>query len=60
MEGFPGGSDDKESACNTGNSGSIPRLGRSRGEGNSYPLQNSMDRGTWGHKEVDMTEQLTR
>ena len=46
--GFPGGSDDKESACNEGDLGSIPGLGRSPGEGNSYPLQysgleNSMD-----------------
>ena len=36
---FPGGSDDKESACNAGEPGSIPGLGRSPGEGNSYPLQ---------------------
>ena len=51
--GFPGGSDDKESTCSTGDLGSIPGLGRSPGEGNSYPLQysgleNSMDRGAWG------------
>ena len=37
--GFPGGSDSKESACNTGDTGSIPGLGRSSGEGNGYPLQ---------------------
>ena len=48
--GFPGGSNSKESACNAGDSGSIPGLGRSPGEGNGYPLQyscleNSMDRG---------------
>ena len=47
---FPGGSDDKKSACNVGDLGLIPELGRSPGEGNSYPLQysgleNSMDRG---------------
>ena len=47
--GFPGGSDGKESACNAGYPGLIPRLGRSAGEGNGYPLQyscleNSMDR----------------
>ena len=30
---FPGGSDDKESACNAGDLGSIPGLGRSAGEG---------------------------
>ena len=36
--GFPGGSDDKECACNVGNLGAIPELGRSPGEGSSYPL----------------------
>ena len=49
---FPGGSDGKESACNAGDPSLIPGLGRSPGEGNSYPLQysdleNSMDRGSW-------------
>ena len=47
-----GGSDGKESACNVGDLGSIPVLGRSPGEGNDYPLEysdleNSMDRGAW-------------
>ena len=51
--GFPGGSDDKESACDVGDMGSIPGLGRHPGEGNSYLLQyscleNSKDRGAWG------------
>ena len=46
--GFPGSSVDKESTCNAGNSGSIPGLGRSAGEGIGYLLQysgmeNSMD-----------------
>ena len=46
--GFPGDSAGKESACNAGDLGVIPGLGRSPGEGNSYPLQysgleNSMD-----------------
>ena len=46
--GFPGGSAGKESACNVGDLGSIPVLGRSSGEGNGNPLQysgleNSMD-----------------
>ena len=46
--GFPGDSTGKESACNAGDLGSIPELGRSPGEGNDYPLQysgleNSMD-----------------
>ena len=57
--GFPGGSDGQESACNVGDLGSVPGLGRSPGKGNSCPLQssclqNSMDRGAgyspWGHK----------
>ena len=39
--GFPGGSSGKESACNVGDLGSIPELGRSPGEGNGYPLQYS-------------------
>ena len=37
--GFPGGSAGKESACSAGDLGFIPGLGRSPGEGNSYPLQ---------------------
>ena len=50
--GFPGGSDSKEPACNEGDPGLIPGLGRSPGEGNGYPLQysfleNPMDRGAW-------------
>ena len=36
--GFPGGSDGKASACNAGDPGSIPRLGRSLGEGNGKPF----------------------
>ena len=39
--GFPGGSACKESACNAGDVGSIPGLGRSPGEGNGNPLQYS-------------------
>ena len=56
-----------------GDSGLIPGLGRSPGEGNGYPLQhpwleNLMDRGAWqaplhhcpwGLKELNTTEQLT-
>ena len=37
--GFPDGSAPKQSACNVGDLGSIPGLGISPGEGNSYPLQ---------------------
>ena len=36
--GFPGGSAGKESACNAGDLGSIPGLGRSPGEGRGYTL----------------------
>ena len=67
--GFSGGSDGKESTCDTGDQGSIPGLGRSHGEGNGYPLQytcleNSKDRGAWrdtvhGIVESVMTEQLS-
>ena len=68
--GFLDGSDGKESACNAGDLVSIPGLGRSPGEGNSYPLrysgrEKSMDRGAWqvrvyeGHKEFDMNERLS-
>ena len=51
-QGFPGGSDGKESACSTGDPGSIPGSGRSPGEGNGNPLQhtcleNPMNRGAW-------------
>ena len=38
---FPSGSAGKESACNVGDLGSIPGLGRSFGEGKGYPLQHS-------------------
>ena len=38
---LPGGSDGMESACNAGDLGSNPRLGRSHGEGNGNPLQSS-------------------
>ena len=49
-EDYPGGLDGKESACNAGDLGSIPGLGRSPGEGNGSPLQyscleNPIDRG---------------
>ena len=50
--GFPEGSDGKESACNVGDAGSIPGLGKYPGGGNGNLLQyscleNSMDRGAW-------------
>ena len=60
---FPGSTDGKESACSIGDTGSIPKLGRSPGEGNGNPLQyscleNSMD-SPCGCKKSDMTERLT-
>ena len=69
--GFPGGSDSKDSACNAGDPGLIPGLGRFPGEGNGNPLQyscleNPRDRGAWwatnspwGYKQSDMSERLT-
>ena len=49
---FPSGSEVKVSASNAGDSGSVPGLGRSSGEGNGSPLQyscleNPMDGGAW-------------
>ena len=50
--GFPGGSDGKESTCNSGNLGLIPGLGRHPGEGNGNQLhysclENSTDLQAW-------------
>ena len=69
LRGYPGDSDGKESACNVGNLGSIPGLGRSPGRGHGNPLQCSYlenpkgqmslaDYSPWGHKEMDTTERL--
>ena len=66
---FPGGSDGKEPACSVGDPGSIPRLGRSPGEGNGKSLlysclENPMDGEAWkstahgSAKELDTTERL--
>ena len=68
--GFPGGSDGKESACNAGDLGSIPQLGRSPGGGHGNPLQcscleNPQEQKSlagyspWGQKGSDMSEQLS-
>ena len=51
--GFSGGSDRKESACNVGDLGLIPGLGKFPGGGYGNPfqyscLENSMDRGAFG------------
>ena len=63
--GFPDSSVSKESACNAVDPGSIPGLGRSRGEGKGYPLQYSgLEDSTdcispWGCKKSDTTEGLS-
>ena len=67
-EGFQGGSDGKESSCNAGDLSSTPGSGRSPGKENGYPLflperfhrqRSLVGYSPWGHKELDMTEQLT-
>ena len=63
--GFPGGSDSKESACSAGDPGSIPRLGRSPGEGIGSPLQftclgNPMDSGAWWATDHGVTKDKTQ
>ena len=63
--GFPGGSEVKASACNVGDPDFIPRLGRSAGEGNSYPLQysclgNPMKGGAWWPTVHAVTKSWTR
>ena len=57
--------DDKESACNAGDLGSIPGSGRYLGEGNGNPLQyfcleNPMDRGAWWVTVHRVTKSQTR
>ena len=63
--GFLCGSAGKESACNAGDWGSIPGLGRSPGEGKGHLLQYSgLEKSRdcivlGGHKELDTTKQLS-
>ena len=68
--GFSGDSDGKEYACNMGDLGSIPGLGRSPGGGHGNPFQYSglenphgqrslVGNSPWGHKEMDTTGQLS-
>ena len=63
-------SDGKESACNVGDLGSIPELGRSPGGEHVNPIQHSclenphglrslVGYSPWCHKKLDMTEQLS-
>ena len=63
--GFPGDSECKESTCNAGDLDLMPGLGRSPGEGNSYPLQysclgNAVDRGAWQATAHGVTKSRTR
>ena len=52
--GFPACSAGKESACNTGDPGLIPGLGRSTGEGISYPLQLNLCQFCWAFKKPSL------
>ena len=67
--GFPSGPDGKESACNAGDLGLIPGLGRSPGRRNGTPIpvflpgeshkqKSLVGYSPWGHKELDTTEHL--
>ena len=63
-EGFPDGSDGKESICNVGDLGLIPRLEKSPGGGHGNPLQyscleNPMDREAWWATVHGVTESGT-
>ena len=67
-QGFPGGSDGKESAWNVGDPGLISGSGRVPGEGTGNPLQyscleNPMDRGAWwimgSQSQTRLNEQMT-
>jgi len=65
MQGFPGASEGKASACSVADPGSIPGSGRSTGEGNGSPLQyscleNSMDEGAWWAEVHEVTKSWTR
>ena len=62
---LPCSSDGKESACNAGDPGLIPGLGRSLGEGYGNPVQHSclenpMDGGTWWATVPKVTKSWTR
>ena len=65
--GFPGGSEGKAPACNAGDLGSIPELGRFPGGGHGNPLQYSclenshgqrslVGYSPWSHKKLATTE----
>ena len=65
FQGFPGGSDGKESACNAGDLGLILESERSTGEGNGNTLQysclgNPMHRGAWWAPALGVTKSWTQ
>ena len=53
LMGFSGGSDGKESVCNTGDSSSIPGSERPPGEGNGNPLQYSCLENPHGQRSLE-------
>ena len=67
--GLLGGSHSEEAACNTGDTGLIPRSGRPPGEGHAthfsmlpgkfHGERSLVGYSPWGHNELDTTEQLT-
>ena len=59
--GFPGSLAGKDSTCNVGDLGLIPRLGRSLAEGNGYfpSMEFHGLYSPWGPKQLDMTERLS-
>ena len=64
LQGFPSGSQGKESTHNAGDPGSSPGSARSPGEENGYPLQypcqeKSMDRGAWWASVYGVTKSRT-
>ena len=60
-QGFAGGSDGKESACNAGNPGLMPGLGSTPVllPGVFHGQRSLMGYSPWVHKESDLTEQVT-
>ena len=65
LQGFPGGSEGKVSACNVGDLGSVPGSGRSPEEGNGNPLQwscleNPRDAGAWWAAVYGVSQSRTR
>ena len=65
QESFPAGSDGKESACNAGDAGLIPGLGRSPRGGHNNPFQYSclekpMDQGAWRPADHGVSTSWTR